>query len=267
MFQTLDDVDFTVLSATSVLEDLVDKCPPAEACHDAFVRMSKATVKMCLSTTGFGSQAPVSHSHSTSDQDENAASQAQEFDTSDFSAQQPQHRFGRSSSRASFQFDPNLRDLFPDQTQDGRPFGSNLDRWQGLPRSDDVSASSINHPALPYLHQDGLNNLPHHIPHHRNENERNIGPAQGVNLGQRAAASPAGMTYDGNMYPLSSVDSTETTNMQDFSTNSENDENTFFYGDPFKSDLGIVDDGQYDYGDGTQLNLFDGFFFGNTGNN
>ena len=75
------------------------------------------------------------------------------------------------------------------------------------------------------------------------------------------------MTYDGNMYPLSSVDSTETTNMQDFSTNSENDENTFFYGDPFKSDLGIVDDGQYDYGDGTQLNLFDGFFFGNTGNN
>ena len=32
------------------------KCPPAEACRDAFERMSKATVQMALSTTGFGSQ-------------------------------------------------------------------------------------------------------------------------------------------------------------------------------------------------------------------
>ncbi|PGG95690.1 hypothetical protein AJ79_09917 [Helicocarpus griseus UAMH5409] len=52
---TLDDVDFTVLAATSVLGDLMEKCPPAEACRDAFERMSKATVQMCLSTTGFGS--------------------------------------------------------------------------------------------------------------------------------------------------------------------------------------------------------------------
>ncbi|EEP82298.1 conserved hypothetical protein [Uncinocarpus reesii 1704] len=51
---TLDDVDFTVLGAISVLEDLMEKCPPAEACRDVFERMSKATVQMCLSTTGFG---------------------------------------------------------------------------------------------------------------------------------------------------------------------------------------------------------------------
>ena len=59
---SLDDVDFTVLAATSVLTDLIDKCPPAEACRDAFSRMSKATVQMCMSTTGFGSQA-IGHSH------------------------------------------------------------------------------------------------------------------------------------------------------------------------------------------------------------
>ncbi|KAL9602258.1 MAG: hypothetical protein Q9219_001982 [cf. Caloplaca sp. 3 TL-2023] len=53
---TLDDVDFTILAATSVLDDLIDKCPPAEACRDAFERMSRATIKLCLSTTGFGSQ-------------------------------------------------------------------------------------------------------------------------------------------------------------------------------------------------------------------
>ncbi|KAI0586901.1 c6 transcription factor [Pyrenophora tritici-repentis] len=54
---SLDDVDFTVLAATSVLGDLIDNCPPAEACRDAFDRMSKATIQMCMSTTGFGAQA------------------------------------------------------------------------------------------------------------------------------------------------------------------------------------------------------------------
>ncbi|KAF2458573.1 fungal-specific transcription factor domain-containing protein [Lineolata rhizophorae] len=58
---SLDDVDFTVLAATSVLQDLMEKCPPAEACRDAFDRMSKATISMCLSTTGFGPQALARH--------------------------------------------------------------------------------------------------------------------------------------------------------------------------------------------------------------
>jgi hypothetical protein len=49
----MDEVDFTILAATSVLSDLIEKCPPAEACRDAFNRMSKATVQMCMSTTGF----------------------------------------------------------------------------------------------------------------------------------------------------------------------------------------------------------------------
>ncbi|KAL8842931.1 MAG: hypothetical protein Q9170_000335 [Blastenia crenularia] len=61
MGQTLDDVDFTILAATSVLRDLIDKCPPAEACRDAFERMSRATVKLCLSTTGFGLQGTSFH--------------------------------------------------------------------------------------------------------------------------------------------------------------------------------------------------------------
>jgi hypothetical protein len=50
-----------VLAATSVLGDLVEKCPPAEACRDAFDRMSKATIQMCMSTTGFGPQALRGH--------------------------------------------------------------------------------------------------------------------------------------------------------------------------------------------------------------
>jgi hypothetical protein len=68
----MDEVDFTILAATSVLGDLIDKCPPAEACRDAFDRMSKATVQMCISTTGFSSSAQGlnsrrSHSNQNSD--------------------------------------------------------------------------------------------------------------------------------------------------------------------------------------------------------
>ncbi|TVY67428.1 Positive regulator of purine utilization, partial [Lachnellula suecica] len=59
---TMDEVDFTILAATSVLGDLIEKCPPAEACRDAFDRMSKATVQMCMSTTGFSSSAQGLHS-------------------------------------------------------------------------------------------------------------------------------------------------------------------------------------------------------------
>jgi hypothetical protein len=50
----MDEVDFTVLAATSVFTDLMEKCPPAEACRDAFDRTVKATIKMANSTGGFG---------------------------------------------------------------------------------------------------------------------------------------------------------------------------------------------------------------------
>jgi hypothetical protein len=53
--QTLDDVDFTVLAATSIFSDLMEVCPPAETCRDAFERMSRATVRM--GSKGFASQA------------------------------------------------------------------------------------------------------------------------------------------------------------------------------------------------------------------
>ncbi|KAF2493140.1 hypothetical protein BU16DRAFT_512873 [Lophium mytilinum] len=121
---SLDDVDFTVLAATSVLGDLIEKCPPAEACRDAFDRMSKATIQMCMSTTGFGpqalgtaSQANMSNFHSpstyTSDQD---ARSDTELSTG------YQHSYFQSSRRPTPRFDMNLRDLFSDDETDARSF-------------------------------------------------------------------------------------------------------------------------------------------------
>ncbi|GAB7366263.1 hypothetical protein MBLNU230_g7821t1 [Neophaeotheca triangularis] len=104
---TLDDVDFTILAATSVLTDLIEKCPPAEACRDAFARMSKATISMCMSTTGFGTVSnlgtqPIStargHGHSQQE--------------SDIERPNPYSTGRQNTRRPAPRFDMNLRDLF-----------------------------------------------------------------------------------------------------------------------------------------------------------
>lgn len=256
-------MDFTVLSATSVLEDLADKCPPAEACRDAFDRMSKATVKMCLNTTGFGSKA-----FRPSTNDAKPRSPVSQFDTSDFaSSAQPQ--FEENSSRPPIQFDTNLRDLFPEQSQDGRPFGSNVGRWQTPLTPMDDRFSSINHPTLPtYFQQDGNDAPPHQgfHPHEPDGNVQcNLDPVPGdaaMNAGNSGA-----MPYNTNLYDLAANVNESTAMQTDYLTTTDElkDENLYDYGgDPsYGLDLGIIDDGQYNGGNGTQLDLFDGFFFGN----
>ncbi|KAL1961966.1 hypothetical protein VTN77DRAFT_701 [Rasamsonia byssochlamydoides] len=123
---TLDDVDFTVLAATSVLGDLMEKCPPAEACRDAFERMSRATVQMCLSTTGFGSQADVAGSHlgaplrlwpsaSHSGNSKPQKTNRTEYRSSQMPVAQRQHSQTRHA-RSPPNFDMNLDGLFTDQT-------------------------------------------------------------------------------------------------------------------------------------------------------
>jgi hypothetical protein len=118
--QTMDEVDFTILAATSVLGDLIDKCPPAEACRDAFDRMSKATVQMCMSTTGFSSSAQGLNSRR--DNHESTSSSNYYLD----SKPKPSTSFRRqnqgSSGRPKPTFDMGLNDLLgPIQTAGFRP--------------------------------------------------------------------------------------------------------------------------------------------------
>lgn len=102
---SLDDVDFTVLIATSVLNDLIGKCPPAEACRDAFARMSKATIAMAEKTGGFGA-------HST------LGSQPLKNDGDYFDAK-PVLPHKRKLTMPKF--DMNLRDLFDEAEIANRP--------------------------------------------------------------------------------------------------------------------------------------------------
>lgn len=117
---TLDEVDFTVLAATSVLGDLMHKCPPAEACRDAFERMSKATVQMSLSTTGFGSQVDLSRIQTASQQHHTAnTGPARDSGRSSFDQRQrfthvPRRQTQVRQSRPLPKFDMDLADLFND---------------------------------------------------------------------------------------------------------------------------------------------------------
>lgn len=265
MLQTLDDVDFTVLSATSVLEDLANKCPPAEACRDAFDRMSKATVKMCLNTTGFGSK-----TFRLSTNDAKPRSPVSQFETSEFaSSAQPQ--FEENSFRPPIQLDTNLRDLFPEQSQDGRPFGSNVGQWQTPLTPMDDRFSSTNPPTLPtYFQQDGNDDPPHrgfHPYEPEGNAQHNLDSVRG-DAAMHADNSEA-MPYSTNLYDLAANVNDETAMRTDYLTTTDelSGESFYDYGsDPlYRLDLGIIDDGQYNGGNGTQFDLFDGFFFGNTG--
>lgn len=145
-FQTLDEVDFTVLAATSVLGDLMHKCPPAEACRDAFERMSKATVQMCMSTTGFGSQVDMtrvhaSHGGSSLYTGRSRQPMGQRRRTSQGQARQTtQPRLSRPLPK----FDMNLADLFNDNiplTEQAhadhgpseQPFSDGPEQTEGVP--------------------------------------------------------------------------------------------------------------------------------------
>ncbi|EME46127.1 transcription factor domain-containing protein [Dothistroma septosporum NZE10] len=110
---TIDDVDFTVLAATSVLSDLVETCPPAEACRDAFVRMSKATISMVMSTTGFGNAStlgtqPLNHPDGY-------------FGGRSGPQRTPEQHTAPPPKRPMPRFDMNLKDLFSEEEIASRP--------------------------------------------------------------------------------------------------------------------------------------------------
>jgi hypothetical protein len=133
----MDEVDFTILAATSVLGDLVEKCPPAEACRDAFDRMSKATVQMCMSTTGFSSSAQGLNSRR--DKHESSSSNNDYFDSNKSSSASFRRQSRGPSGRPKPTFDMGLNDLLgPVQTsgfgREGQSRGGMKQEFEGFER-------------------------------------------------------------------------------------------------------------------------------------
>lgn len=214
-----------------MLGDLIDKCPPAEACRDAFDRMSKATVQMCLSTTGFGSRVG---GHATRQQHETNFSR-----TSNPTADsQPRDTFGKAS-RPAPQFDMNLRDLFAGELQDGRPFGSNLGRSQASAQS---SLTALQQPSQVHAPLESM----------KSEQQYNFSPVR---------PTPPSAFIDSSMNDEPyNID--EFTNVDGLDFLLANNIDVGYHG---QSGLNLGFEGQHDWADGTQLDMFDGFFFGGSG--
>lgn len=119
----MDEVDFTILAATSVFTDLSEKCPPAEACRDAIDRTARATIRMANSTGGFGQVLPPKQSGSRGNTDQR--DWANKSDTGSNKSQ----RQSRAPQRLSQQYDlPGITDAYANVSS-----GSQLPPIQSAP--------------------------------------------------------------------------------------------------------------------------------------
>jgi len=285
--QTLDDFDFTVLAATSVLGDLMEKCPPAESCRDAFERMSKATVQMCMSTPGFGfSRDRDDHHHTNAHLSSNAMSMMTDLDVKqDYRFPQQTHVRAR---RPPPKFDMNLRDLFPDdldsRSRASQSFPQQLPDMQRMHTSMNMQMS----PQQQQQQQPKPNfqqmQQPQSQPQQRS-------PASSINSHINAGSMGIDTTY---MYDPQQQQQQQQQSSAPFynnnNTSSDHTQNQDAAGllpamdfldaagvatnDDFSFDTSALDlgfgmgmglDFQHDWSDGQQIDLFDGFFFGNNG--
>lgn len=80
-YQAVQDLDYSILAATSVLGDLAGKYPKAQASRDALAQMGVATLKMCLAATDLEHSVPqtrgatLGRTHQDSSQSNDATGQ------------------------------------------------------------------------------------------------------------------------------------------------------------------------------------------------
>lgn len=226
------------------------KCPPAEACKDAFERMSKATVQMCMSTTGFGFDAPGGQE-----------------------CQRPQKEMPAKPRRPPPKFDMNLRDLFPDDIDQ-----NDLASQSYTPRRQFQFPPPRNQPVTNQPQQPPQQ---FSLPQQQPPLDHPINPGLDTGADQPSPNSPQSQQaqqyqhqqiFQPTRRDLSSnppfhtaspygVDLSSVPNF-DFLQSTDYNQNL----DTTGIDLGFGPgmDFQHDWSDGTGVDIFDGFFFGNT---
>lgn len=254
----MDEVDFTVLAAKSVFTDMIDKCPPAETCRDAFDRTAKATIKMASSNGGFGTtvQAPRRpRAHSTHWTTANNNS-----NKPDSMTPKPQHR-ARQSDHQPFNFDLSLSDTLSSPTLSVAGEMSSRTPPLSQPKGFDAD----------YMMQ------------HRGSNSPSDGGAMKPELSAASSAagsrrlapqaSPGGssnaafMGQQQQQFGLqgSPAEYPDAQTMDFLQTLGAAPNGGFGAGDPAQVDLGFGMNWEglpNEYGDNQQMNPFDTFFFG-----
>ncbi|KAH0566463.1 hypothetical protein GP486_000133 [Trichoglossum hirsutum] len=263
---TLDEMDFTVLAATSVLNDLIEKCPPAEACRDAFERMSRATVQMCLATTGFSSQ--------TSGLSSDPASRTYHSAESDASGQEGDGGFGSNiSGWNSLQDDSGVNSLTCRGQPPRRPppkFDMNFGELfsEGTDNNGKASAQNFKGRSTASITKMEQQHPPYQTLKRLSQQDLSL-EASNIDPNLQPIQQTEGQTGDPVPLSLSSyhIDNSNNNNATDAFSD-------FFEDADFATDnaltgnsgidlgFGLSFDVDHDFSDGSQFNLFDGFFFG-----
>jgi hypothetical protein len=256
----------------------MEKCPPAEACRDAFERMSKATVQMCLSTPGFGLSNDREMPPPRPVKREPSFAEPMSLDP------QPKQDYARiapkpkKAKRPPPQFDMDLRGLFPeDLDASARPSNSFPLNFQGRQHQSQQLQAPFSQPAT---------NI---IPQQTSPASSLTSPINsGLGLGQGGMApfspppqpQPASQQYIPNTYnpdfmDISSLPGMDFLNMANPATTSAsasanqasaNDDLNYDFSPGLDLGFGVGTMGldfSHDFSDGQQFDLFDGFFFGN----
>ncbi|KAJ5351688.1 hypothetical protein N7452_000662 [Penicillium brevicompactum] len=282
---TLDEVDFTVLAATSVLGDLMHKCPPAEACRDAFERMSKATVQMCLSTTGFGSQVDMSRLHATSQaHNQFDPRRARQSANQHSRAAQGQARRANQtrSSRPVPKFDMNLGDLFSDgapmvdpSQQEGRPKGPSYPQPETIAHNfpDQSQPYGQHHPSMEYYPKYETQGSPQPHPqfYYSNSPQQSGSPGSHTHgLAPTDAEAPQPISLD--FLDFGSGDAESQGNLEgdgnpDYNMMAAAPSLGHNLGQNVGIDLGfgMAMDFQHDWSENPNYDLLEGYFFGGSG--
>ncbi|KAG9236813.1 fungal-specific transcription factor domain-containing protein [Amylocarpus encephaloides] len=288
---TMDEVDFTILAATSVLGDLMDKCPPAEACRDAFDRMSKATVQMCMSTTGFSSSAQGLNSrrHSSNQRVHGPDNDHLSNANNGSQLQRRQSRGPHNSTRPKPHFDMGLNDLLgpvatgqssfqqpPIKNEFDSPYGNTT---SGTMRTN-TATNSVGHSPVDYAVSPTLSNLdtsqidPSLLPSPQQQtpNYSNFSTSQTPQNNSRNLYQPNQNQEIQFPFPNAPGMDFLTGNGWDVSAGNlgigGGDGNAALV-NSWTGDLGMGlgwEGMDHDFSEGGNVDLFDGFFFGGTGN-
>lgn len=243
----------------SVLEDLSLKCPPAEVCRDAFNRMAKATITMCMSSTGFGEQAKqaleASKGKSSKPRD-NAQSESKP----EVSATKPAKPKGHGA-RPAPKFDMNLRALFTEEETVSRPFGNlNTADWvrQGRRFSQQIDPKAPNPTSLPPAAMPPPP-APMQPPHAHPMG--NIDPTLQPGAFQPAQTADMYVAMPPQQPTFAAVGD------MDFLDNFATAAGDFAPEGAPVANFDMFDmqgfDGTHDWSDGNQMDIFEGYFFGN----
>jgi len=267
----MDEVDFTILAAKSVFSDLIDKCPPAEACRDAFDRTAKATIKMANSNGGFGAPLARAPPRRAATRDSTGPMDWAEVASSAGSVPSVRRRPHPSLQRPAASAGPG-----------GPAFGFDIDGLSSPAMSNAGELSSMGSPPLPRLNVagsfgQGVRSAP--SPSEMALSAASDAGAVPSGLEQGLLPSPTvgrrpGGLLSGAEFGGGAAGAPEFPDLQSLEflqglgpagANGVPGGDEFGGLEQAQLDLGFGinwEGGHHDFSDGQQINIFDGFFFG-----